>query len=295
MNITVTPMNVPFGYFNGAMVERTDDPGDGYIMVIRDQHDSLHGCQLDGELNRTSAMKSLELASNIDPRLTRWGGRPYMTSRFYGEWDYWRLEFWPLTENGLIDHHDEKWKHTRFMMVEDWPGYTRRRENNWAPFVADDGELHYVHSFAPHRVLWYDVGSRCVRKVAETPTPDIRWPVRNLCEFRLNTNPVRLKDGSFLSTIHAKNYDDNSYFTGFYRFEGKKPHRVLSMAREPFLTPRHCVGPMLRPYAMRAMFPLSMHVNFSNDQLMIVGGSRDAAQVVIKMSLSQALETLKPV
>lgn len=286
--INIEQMSLPDGWFNGAAVQRPDG---NYIMVIRDQADTLHGGVLGRDFKPISTFHSLGLSYNIDPRLTWWNGRPYMTSRYYGDWNYWRMEFWPLTMDGCIDHHDEQWKHTRFMMIEDWPGYTRRRENNWAPFVANDDELHYVHSYDPHRVLWYDRKSRCVRKVTEEPTRTPRWSVPNLCEMRLNTNPVRLRDGSLLSTMHAKNYATNSYYTGFYRFEGQKPYKIMQASAEPFLKPQHTVGPMYRAYAARATFPLSLHLDGQN--VTLIGGSRDAAQIVVHAKLSDVLSSLK--
>lgn len=287
--ITITEVEgLPRGWFNGAALERPDG---GYLLVVRDQGDALHGGLLDERFHVASAFAPLGLSGNIDPRLTRWDGRAYMSTRYYGEWEYWRIELWPLTECALIDQHDKHWKHTRFMMVEGWPGYTRRRENNWAPFVATDGELHYVHSYEPHRVLWFDRGARVVRKVTEEQTGGPRWPQPGLCEMRLNTNPVRLPDGTLLSTMHAKNYDSNCYYTGFYRFEGEKPYRVLTASPEPAILPHHGVGPTdLRPYAQHATFPLSMHLR--GDDLTLIGGSRDATQVVIRTHLEDVLRSL---
>lgn len=288
---TLTPMaTVPAGWYNGAALERPDG---GYLFVVRSQDDRLHGATLDDRFEVTAGFRDLGTSMNIDPRLVRWDEQPYLLSCYTGAPNGERLELWPLTEGASIHRRDAKWKHSRFDVVHGWPGYVKGSEKNWAPFVASDGELHLVYSMHPHRVLWYDRQSRAVHRVVEGVDSRARWEINGLGEFRLSAPPVRLSDGTFLSTMHAKS--GSGYFGGFYQFEGEKPYRILRASMRPAILPGHAVGPHLVAWRPEVIFVMSMHVEEQTDKLTLVGGSRDSCQVILRFSFSEVMASLEDV
>ena len=63
--------------------------------------------------------------------------------------------------------------------------------------------------------------------------------------MRLNTNAVRLADGTYLSTFHTY-AGGRGYFNGFYLFEGLYPFRVLKVSAGPATTPADATARNLR-------------------------------------------------
>jgi hypothetical protein len=266
--------------------------GDGRFMgACRDQGEGLWTYFLDHRYQLIGKPTPIPLHLNIDPRLTWWRGRIWMTTRYYGEWDYWRQECWLLKPDGTLElEGPEILRRFCWMTVEDWPSYTRRREANWAPFVHED-QLHYVHTFNPHRVLRVKE-SGAVGLVSQEKFKPHDWKISGTSEYRLSTPPAQLPEGCYLSTVHKKREGDWHYWTGFYIFEGLPPWRVISMSPEPMLHPKDAIGPGMR-HCPTLVFPVSLQVE--GDLVRIGAGSNDSMSIVLHFSLRDVLASLKPV
>lgn len=282
------PTGLPPDAYNLAVLP----VGDRYAYAVRDQGDRIVAGYLDQEYRRVGHPQLLGLSQNIDPRLTWWQDRVWMTTRYYGRWDWWRQELWPMTSEMRVDDAavtgGRTWK---FLVVHDWPGYERRREANWTPFV-ESGELFYVHTFCPHRVLRVDRETRTVHLAAETSFEPLSWNVKGASEYRLNTTPARLPDGTYLAMVHIKVEETWYYYNGFYRYEGRAPWRVLGMSPIPALLPDHAYGPLLR-HPQRCVFPVSLQAE--GDLVRVAGGSNDSRAIILHFSLKEVLDSLHPV
>lgn len=285
---------LPRHFFNAAALR----VGNRFLFIGRTQDDRLHRFWLDGDFAPISAPTDLGIAQNIDPRLTHWHGRLWMSTRYYGDWERWRIELWPLTADGLIDQWARASEHIRFFGVRNWQDYPGGRENNWAPFVDGD-ELNFVHSFYPHRVLRVDREQKCAMLWEATGFRKFQWG-EGLSEYRLNTPPLPLGDGTFLSTMHVKQLNTQlgggGYFTGFYRFAASRPWKVLQMSPVAVLRPEHSVLDGNGNAPTRAsldLFPLSMHLE--GPEIKLIGGSRQSCCVVITLRLAEVLDSLENV
>jgi hypothetical protein len=175
-----------------------------------------------------------------------------------------------------------------FDEIDDDPGYCKRREKNWAPFTLGD-ELYFVHRMKPHRVLRYDPVSCRVALLAETDwsVPET-WPCELRAELRLNTNAVSLGDGTYLSTFHTC-VPELRYFSGFYRFDGKPPFRLLQVSALPVLHPADATGPNSRSQQGGVVFILTLLIDPDRQVVQLTGGDNDNSVVVIDLKLSDVL------
>lgn len=281
--------NLGGGFFNAAILPRGENR---YLIAARTPWDDVHTGYIDRDYKVLTKLRNVGLHKNIDPRLTVWRDQVWMTTRFYGDWDYWRLELWPLTDDGQIDQPTfQKYGHFCFMDVQDWVGYTRRRESNWTPFV-EGGEFYYIHTFCPHRVLRLNPERRTVHLVKETPFTPIDWRIEDTQGYRLNAAPVLLPDGTYLGVIHLKMEERWSYFSGFYRFTQGPEWKVVAMSQVPVIRPEHAIGDA-PPSQPACVFPMSLQIE--GDLLRVMAGSRDVNTLALHFSLKEVLGHMKPV
>ena len=236
--------------------------------------------------------RRLPIICNDDPRLIYHGGRIYMSTNFWwGAWEGNQIELRELTIDpaGNVRLHDvAKFRSDRPL----WPGYVKpKHEKNWAPF-SHDGRLLYVYSINPHRILEVNLATGTASLIHETKIDRDPWSIVGGQGMRCNAPPVRLDDGTYLSTFHVRNLA-GAYWTGFYRFAGEAPFQILSMSREPVLWPEDSDGTCTRSGpGWKLLFVQGMEI--IGDTLCLWGGDNDHSVMTADLSLSVAIDSLAP-
>jgi hypothetical protein len=200
-----------------------------------------------------------------------------------------------------------------FPSIENFENYTERDEKNWCPFEYD-GKFYYIYSLNPHRFLevdMYGTGRATLRYETKWET-DSWWEHQNWNKpfYRLNSSPIKLPDGTYLSTFHTMNFslmdslinkniqgNLRSYWTGFYQFESKPPFRVLKISSYPFITsnlelpewwPRQKIRATANPF-----FPFNLFLY--GEDVIITGGSNDVTLAYCSINLEKILQSLEKV
>jgi hypothetical protein len=274
------------GGFNGTAVVTPH----GRLMVYRaDDGYTLRWLYLTDELRpRTDRPRgSFDLTRNDDPRLFWHSGELYMlTSHWWGRWSSGQMELRRVTlgTDGAPKLTDvAKWMDKSPPL---WSGYKKPAfEKNWQP-LSHDGTLYLIYSVNPHRLLKVDLAKGTATLAHETSRPSLPWPIPG--DVRLSAPPVRLPDGSYLSTLHTRLGKD--YSTGFYRFRGEPPFDVLEVSGEPVLWPGDSDEVCWRNGNMRLLFPTGMEMD--GDRVTLWGGDNDHSVVRLDVSLATATNGL---
>lgn len=200
-----------------------------------------------------------------------------------------------------------------FPTIYNFPNYSVRNEKNWC-FFEYDGKFYYVYSLNPHRFIEVDIyGTGSATLKYETSWYTNSWWDSQKWEepkYRLNTSPIKLPDGTYLSTFHTMNfskmnsqYSENipenfrSYWTGFYQFEGKPPFRVKKISSYPAISadleftqdwPKQTIRKTANPF-----FPFNLFLDGKN--LIMTGGSNDVCLAYCSIKLEDILQSLEDV
>lgn len=200
-----------------------------------------------------------------------------------------------------------------FPTIYNFSNYSFRNEKNWCPFEYD-GKFYYIYSLNPHRFIEVDIystGSATLKYETDWYT-NSWWNNQQWEEpkYRLNTSPIKLSDGTYLSTFHTMNFSNidsscnekvpqniRSYWTGFYQFEGKPPFRVKRISSFPAISanlqfsndwPKQTIRTTANPF-----FPFNMFLNGEN--LIMTGGSNDVCLAYCSIKLEDVLQSLENV
>jgi predicted GH43/DUF377 family glycosyl hydrolase len=131
--------------------------------------------------------------------------------------------------------------------------------------------------------------SRAVSLAASTDfSRPINWPPEWSAGLRLNTNPVRLRDGSCLSTFHTW-VRRHGYFNGFYLFDGDPPFRVIKVSAAPFTTPRDATGRNPRYKRNGVIFLQTLIVDEDHGIVRLAGGDNDHSVIILNLPLPKVL------
>lgn len=273
--------------FNGALVETPV----GMLMAYRAS--PVCACIfMDENLSALPGThQPLDLWRNDDPRLFLRGAETYLSTSYHGGgFRRERVELRRLFHDGPRVTMKVIGK---FETVEDDPHYVRVREKNWAPFTHA-GRLLYVHRAYPHRILEVDEGRGAVRLIHEKEwqLPD-GWRDEWGRELRLNTPPVLLHCGLFLSTLHT--YHGRRYHTWFYTFAAEPPFAVHGISAVPVILPRDAVGVNLRNRRHHCVFVTGLVVREERDEILLTGGNNDASIIVLRFQLSEVLRGIQEI
>lgn len=198
-----------------------------------------------------------------------------------------------------------------FPPIENFPNYIARSEKNWCPLVYED-KFYYIYSLNPHRFLEVDSYGKATLKYETTWYTNSWWEKQNWEEpkYRLNTPPIKLPDGTYLSTFHTMNFSQHDpkcnenvpgnlrcYWTGFYQFEGKPPFRVKKISPFPVVHSDSKLSDdwpsQAQPSTGNPFFPFSMFLDGNN--VVITGGSNDIALAYCSINLEKILQSLEHV
>lgn len=197
-----------------------------------------------------------------------------------------------------------------FPTILNFPNYTLRHEKNWTPF-DHEGKFYYVYSLNPHRILELDVyGTGLATLKYETSWITNTWWANQNWEkpyYRLNTSPILLPDGTYLSMFHTMNFSKmdskvnqnipgnwRSYWTGFYQFEGSPPFRVKKISPFPVIWaddelpnswPKQSQRTTANPF-----FPFNLFLY--EDNVVITGGTNDVGAAYCLVNLEKILQSL---
>jgi predicted GH43/DUF377 family glycosyl hydrolase/predicted O-methyltransferase YrrM len=269
--------------FNGASITSQGKT----LIVFRTTRDkpSLASCYVDRDLRVVPGThRPIPLYRNADPRLIEFCGEAYLvTSYFGGGLARERVE---LRKMNLGDRGVEAVTDiAKFDHIAGDPAYNKQREKNWAPFVHED-TLYFVHRLMPHRIVRYEPAARRVSLVSEAAWKLPKgWPPEWHGDLRLSTNPVRLRDGTYLSTFHSS-VPRVGYFSGFYRFNGSLPFRVLEVSLRPIITPADATELNLRYQRSGVVFLQSMVLDQDCRGIRLTGGDNDHSVVALDLQLS---------
>ena len=186
-------------------------------------------------------------------------------------------------------------------------GHLPSVEKNWSPFIAPGGELHFVYSYHPFRVLAVD---RFTSVWNETQRePDNTAHVSLVSEMRcLNTweygqirggTPALIVRGEFLTFFHSrtrlKGSKFETYFMGALTFSAMPPHRLLRQSRVPILVDEFYTGPWA---GMRTIdyivFPLGFFVHDDGNSITLSLGQNDKQGFIVKMHVDALFASLLP-
>jgi len=209
-----------------------------------------------------------------------------------------------IAENKIFIDYDTCYN---FYNIENFYNYTPRTEKNWSPF-EHDGKLYYIYSLNPHRILEVDIygNGKASLKYETTWYTNSWWNYQNWGEpaFRLNSPPILLEDGTYLSTFHTMKFSETtannlirSYWTGFYQFEATPPFRVKKISSKPVFYPNYMLPDRWPEREMiiteNPFFPFSMFINQNN--LHLFGGTNDIALASGTLNLEKVINSLENV
>lgn len=279
--------------YGRLLVYRYGDKGDNGIT-------SLYYCFLDDDWDRLNEKHGLLLNNRQDPRLLEKDGKFYLSvntrqaldgkTSTKDRMELYRLEV--LSDKMVVPHC-----FGQFEIIENWDGYKRVCEKNWVPFF-NDGQMYYIYSLNPHRILKIDFKGGSVSLVHKEGFVSCAWPEKYGKTLRLNTPPVLMNDGTYLGTFHTRFMTRNPlppshYYTGFYRFSGKPPFEVLEVGKKPMILPTDAYQPNTRWNCMDlAIFPLGMEVDEDKELVRMIGGDSDHYVIGMDLSLKDVLGSL---
>ena len=227
------------------------------------------------------------MACNEDPRIVWLRDRMYLSTHWSIEG---RIELRELELTNRAEFRIRK--EMKFDHIFNDNTYRKRcREKNWTPWVWND-QLLYTHTMNPHRILKINMATKTVSLKCVSFWSAPWWTAGWGLQFRLNTPPVRLSDGCYLSTFHCPGI--GGYYSGFYLFEGKLPFRILRVSREPALTPLNTTAWNPRT-GVKCIFLLGLLVNERHDSVIVTGGDNDHSVVAFHFSLNEIMASLIPV
>lgn len=179
------------------------------------------------------------------------------------------------------------WNQDRTLLepVEDWKGYTKTAaEKNWMPFVHN-GELYFVYSVSPHRILRFNEKTRKAQLVYESMGDFSSWPLR-AHGLSGNANCVQIDD-MFMGTFHSK--PKRNYWTGYYFFDAKPPFKPLYLGGQALFEPSECVEPRKSERVQRCFdnvqFPIGL---FRKDEAVLVSyGENDCLQKIARINITE--------
>lgn len=195
-----------------------------------------------------------------------------------------------------------------FPHIENIPNYGTRSEKNWCP-MEYDGKFYIIYSLNPHRFIEVDIhGSGNATLKYETVWHTYSWWEEQNWEeprLRLNTSPIKLPDGTYLSVFHTLNFSQGdpkcnenipgnvrSYWTGFYLFEGKPPFRVKKISKTPVFYPVLDVVNGVLQKSCNPYCPFNLFLDGDN---VIMTGSGDTGFFSGSVPLEKILESLEDV
>ena len=286
--------------FHGATCKYDENR---YICIYHnsEQH-GLASCFLDYNLNyiERTHTEDLEISTYIDPRLVKYREKYYLSvSKMIPNVGDETIYLWELKIGDKITIN--KGSYFVFNNIEGWPNYSKGREKNWIPWSHED-KLYYTYSLNPHRILEVNWETKSVKLIAETRwKSDSWWEKEKWVEpkYRLNSNPVYLSDGTYLSTFHTHRMSEilPSYWTGFYQFEAKYPFKVLKIGANPFMTPDYILPNEISyhppPSGGNPFYPFSMILE--GEEIKLTGGTNEIAVTKCEFNLSEIIEKLERV
>ena len=271
--------------FNGALLETPK----GKLLVYR----SPPGCACvlldENYAFQPGTHQALDLWRNDDPRLVACGLRIYLSSSYHGGgFRRERVELRELLpETGGVEVKIIG----KFETVEGDPAYVRVREKNWAPF-DHEGRLLYVHKVRPHRILEVDLARGAVRLLHEEAWELPAWWLEEWGrDLRLNTPPLRLDAGRYLSTFHT--WHHRGYRTWFYTFAAEPPFAVQAISAEPVLLSQDARGRNLRNRRNGCVFVTGLQIYRERDEVLLTGGNNDSCVVMVPLRLSAVVRSLR--
>ena len=271
-----------------------------YICIYHnsEQH-RLASCLLDCNFNYIAGThtEDLGISTYINPRIVKYQEKYYVSlSKMIPNVGDETIYLWELNVNDKITINRDKY--LCFNTIDGWPNYQKGREKNWIPWSHED-KLYYTYSLNPHRILEVDFETKSVKLIAETRwTSDSWWDKEQWVEpiFRLNSNPVLLSDGTYLSTFHTHRMRGSlpSYWTGFYQFEPKYPFKVLKISASPFMTPDYIL-PANIPYhpppsGGNPFYPFSMILD--GEEIKLTGGTNEIAVTRCEFNVQEIVKGL---
>lgn len=315
IKINLKRLSVPDNMsFHGSIIKYNENK---YICIYHNSGEHcLASCfvTLDDNSNFTyiegTHTANLGIYKYIDPRLIKYKDKYYLSvSRLLVGPE--KIYLWLLDINDKITIN--KQYNISFTQFNKWPSYKPQREKNWTPWEYD-GKFLYTYSLNPHKILEIDVNNNdSTQLIAETSWESYGWwdnqkwvdPI-----YRLNTPPLLLPDGTYLSVFHSMRMsslntpwhriqpnDLLSYWTGFYLFEGKPPFRVLRISKSPFMTPDFILPSdwpfQPPPSGGNPFYPFNLMLR--DDKIILAGGSNEVAIAYCNIPLNDILNSLSPV
>jgi hypothetical protein len=288
-SVTIQRIDVPEPLaFNGAVAPL----GDGrYFCAYRAAQFRLSCITLDKDFQPIPGThEEMAITHNVDPRLIQTTRGLLLSTSFHNGRDQMELRRVSFDVDGR-HHLQDVDKYTRVDGVTLQP-----HEKNWVPW-EHAGELLLTYSASPHQILRIRPDGSAALAYTSTwnvPSNVNEYSRGNPFALRLNTPPVLLSTGHYLSTCHTRHHP-HGYFNFFYTFDAVPPFRVTGFSRLPVLTPRHASGQNLRDAVAVLIFPQSMLVDEAAGQVTLAGGDNDHSVVVVRLSLSEVLAGMMPV
>lgn len=314
MNIELHRINVPDNRsFHGGVIPYEDK----YICIYHNsEYHRIGSCfvELDSLCNfnyidntHTEDLK-ISTPSNkyIDPRIFKYNNQFLLSlSQLNNGHEKICLFLLDVVDKIIIKKHI-----TTFGNIERFTNYNSQREKNWTPWQYND-KLLYTYSLNPHRILEVDINNtNSVKLISETSwKSDLWWDKQQWVEpkYRLNSPPVLLPDGTYLSVFHTmcmsslatpwhRIQPNNllSYWTGFFQFEGKFPFRVLKISNHPFMAPDFILPDKWEfhppPSGGNPFYPFSMML--IGEKIILTGGSNEIAVASCSIPLMKIIDTL---
>lgn len=296
--------------FHGSLLQYDDNK---YICIYHNTYQHRIGsCFVDKDFKYIDGSNTEDLGISyfIDPRTVKHNGKYYVsTSRLHYGPETIHLWLLNITDKITIDRSFV----IAFSSIKEWPSYQKDREKNWTPWDYK-GRFFYTYSLNPHRILEVDIeGDGTAKLIAETSwTGDLLWDKHEWVtpKYRLNTPPIQLNDGTYLSTFHTMcmkslstpwhRIQPNhllSYWTGFFQFEGQPPFKVIKVSYKPFMTPNYILPEdwpfQYPPSGGNPFYPFSMMLR--GDDVILNGGSNEVAVAYCTIPLGEILDSMREV
>lgn len=245
-----------------------------------------------------STLSKLLIPNNIDARLFYFKDQLYISTSWeiYGprrnQMQLWKLN---IVKKDDIYLNGETFDYiienvAKFNNIQNWTGYIKPKDQkNWAPFIHNN-QLYYIYSFSPHKVLKFNFKTKKIHlvKTNEVNLDKFNFPTKDI---RLNTNPVLLYSGEFLSTYHY--VYNKGYYSGFYTFN---TDFQITKIGQPVFLPKDCdAGGSWRNNNLKVFFLQGLQIFQNQNRIEISGGHNDYQVCIFKLKLSQILNSLIPV
>jgi predicted GH43/DUF377 family glycosyl hydrolase len=173
----------------------------------------------------------------------------------------------------------------------------RRWEKNWSPFEYD-GNLLFIYSIHPHRILRPYSGTGICETISSTYSP-IEW---TWGELRGGT-PALLVDGQYLSFFHSsipltstqsEGKQMVHYFMGAYTFSASPPFALTGISSKPIVGGNFYNGPAHNTWKpLRVVFPCGFI--FDDHFIWVAYGRQDHEIWIAKIDKDRLLKSLIPI